>query len=494
MIKNKAIEVISTFSVPELKEFYLFLESPYYNSNKSLIKLFSEIKKTLLANKAEKLTEEFLYGKIFTGKKYNYGIMKNLMSELFKQAEKFLVINFYNNTIKEIDQRLILLGELERRGLDDNFRHAFTKTKDQLEASRISSRYYQNFSSLYETTRDFHRNRSNVNEYSQNVLNVIDFTFPHIISMLADEYAMQYTAEHSTNHKPETDLLKEFITRINIEDFIRFIENSAIKNKEDILIKLNFIKLLAGSGNNDEIYYKLRDVVFMNRGLYSNKMLYTLINNYLLLYAEKRASEGSREFFIEKYNMLKKMFTIVKMNKDGVGHIFLSTYLDTVLSGIKLGETDYVSGFAEEYRKDVDPSVRDVAYRLARAYIFAAEKKYEASLKELARTGQADFHIKLRTKFLYLRCCYELSLFEQGFSMIDSFKKFLADTKELHPDFRKKLNDSCKTYFELFKISSSPEKYDLEKLDKQINFVKASGINAKEWYLSKLDELKNKYY
>ncbi len=77
--------------------------------------------------------------------------------------------------------------------------------------------------------------------------------------------------------------------------------------------------------------------------------------------------------------------------------------------------------------------------------------------------------------------------------MIDSFKKFLADTKELHPDFRKKLNDSCKTYYELFRISSSPERYDSEKIDKQIAFVKASGINAKEWYLGKLEELKKQY-
>ena len=492
MIKNKAIEVISTFSEPELKEFSLFLESPYFNSNKSLIKLYGEIKKALLAGKAEKLTEEFLYRKIFKGKKYNYGIMKNLMSELFKQAEKFLVLNLNNNTIKETEQRLLLLEELERRGLDDNFKQVFTKTKDQIKAGKINSSYYQNLGRLYETAKDYYRNRSNINEYSQNVLNVVEYTFPQIISMLADEYALQYTAEHSTNHKPATDLLKEFFANINIEDFTKVVESSSIKNKEDILIRLHFIVMLTGS--SDEVYYKLRDVVFMNTELYSNQMLYTIMNNYLLLYAEKRASEGSGEFFTEKYNLLKKMFTVVKMNRDGVGYIFLSSYLDTVLSGIKLGETDYVSRFAEEFRKDVDPSVRDVAYRLARAYIFAAEKNYEASLKELARTGQADFHIKLRTKFLYLKCCYELSLFEQGFSMVDSFKKFLADTKELHPEFRKKLNDSCKTYFELFKISSSPEKYDLEKLDKRISFVKASGINAKEWYLSKLEELKSKYY
>ena len=493
MIKNKAIEVISTLSEPELKEFSLFLESPYFNSNKSLIKLFNEIRKALLAGSAAKLTEELLYGKIFKGKKFNYGIMKNLMSELFKQAEKFLVINLNNNALLDIDRQFLLLGELERRGLDDHFRHTFSKTKETIENRKISSSYYENSGRLYETAKDFHRNRSNIKEYSENAINVIEYTFPALVSMLADGNAMLYTAEHSANYKPEIDLLKEFIARINIKDFTGFVESSSVKNKEDILIKLNFIMLLSGS-NNDEIYYKLRDVIFSNAAIYSNQMLYTLMNNYLLLYAEKRASEGSAEFFAEKFSLLKKMFTLVKMNSDGVGCIFLSSYLDTVLSGIKLGETEYVSVFAEKFRKDVDPSVRDVAYRLARAYIFAAEGDYEACLKELARTGQADFHIKLRTKFLYLRCCYELGLFEQGFSMIDSFKKFVADTKELHPDFRKKLNDSITAYSGLFRIYSSPEKFGADKLDKQISFVKSSLISPKAWYLDELDKLKKKYY
>lgn len=493
MIKNKAIEVISTFSEPELKLFYLFLESPYFNSNKSLIKLFGVIKKSLQQKKAEKLNEENLYSKIFKGKKYNYGIMKNLMSQLFKQAEKFLVINLNNNTFREASQQLVLLSQLENRGLDDLFTQTFSRTKDLIESGKINSSYYEHFSRLYDTAKDFHRNRSSINEYSLNVLNVIEYTFPDVISILAEEYAMQYAAEHSTNYKPDTDLIGEFISRINIEEFSGFVESSGVKHKEDILIRLNFIKLLSGS-SSDEVYYKLRGVLLANTDIYSNRMLYTLINNYLILYAEKRASEGSAEFYAEKFSLMKKMFALVKMNADGVGYIFLSTYLDTVLSGIKLGETEYVKEFAEKFRKDVDPSVRDTAYRLARAYIFAAEKNYENCLKELARTVQADFHIKLRTKFLYLRCCYELSLFEQGFSMIDSFKKFIADTKELHPDFRKKLNDSCKTYFELFKISSSPEKYDPVKLDKLIAFVNASGINSREWYLNKLEELKNKYY
>ncbi|MBL8016462.1 MAG: hypothetical protein JNK43_04265 [Ignavibacteria bacterium] len=493
MIKNKAIDVINTFSAEELKLFHLYLESPYFNSNKSLIKLFSEIRKAITANKAGLMTEELLYGKLYKGRKYNYGIMKNLMSELFKQAEKFLVININNNSIKETGQQVLLLGELDRRELDDLFAHTFAKTKDRINGGKINQEHYSDLCALYETEKDFYISRSSINKYSTSVLNIIEHTFPLIVSVLADAYAIQYTAEHSSNYKPQTDLVKRLISQINIEDFTLLIESSGIKNKEDMLIRLKSIRLLWGSGSDEE-YYGLRDSVFKNAKLYSNRMLYTLINNYLLLYAEKRASEGSAEFFAEKFSLFRKMFTHVKMNSDGVGYIFLSSYLDTVLSGIKLGETEYVTRFTERFRKDVDPSVREVAYRLARAYIFAAEKNYEACLKELAQTGQADFHVKLRTKFLYLKCCFELSLFEQGFSMIDSFRKFVSDTRELHPDFRKKLNDSIKAYSALFKISSSPEKYSSAALEKQAAFVRSSSISPKNWYLEKLEELKRKFY
>ncbi len=492
MMKNKAIEVILTFSKNELKLFHLFLESPYFNSNKKLVRLFGEIKKALLANRAEKLSEELLYTKIFKGRKYNYGIMKNLMSELFKQAEKFLVINSNNEAIKDVHQQILLLGEFDKRELDDHFVHTFAGMKNRIAGGKIDTDYYKDLCALYETEKDYLINRSNISGFSASVLKIIEYTIPQILSELADALAIQYAAEHSANFKPETDLVTGFISRLDLEGFTKLVEDSPAKNKNDILTRLNFIKMLSGS-SSDETYYRLRDDIFMNSGMYSNRMLYTLINNCLILYAEKRASEGSYEFFAEKYSLLKKMFSIVRMNSDGVGYIFLSSYLDTVLSGIRLGETEYVSGFAEKFRRDVDPSVRDVAYRLARAYIFAAEKNYEACLKELSRTGQADFHVKLRTKFLYLKCCYELGLVEQGFSMIDSFKKFIADTKELHPGFRKKLNDSVKIYAVLFKITSSPEKYGTAAIDEQIAFVRSSAISPKEWYIEKLEEQKKNY-
>ena len=93
MIKNKAYQVITTFNTAEMKAFELFLLSPYYNSNKAVIKLFQLIRKHIQKAPIKPLLEEELFTRIYPAKKYNYGIMKNLLSDLFGQCEKFLAVH-----------------------------------------------------------------------------------------------------------------------------------------------------------------------------------------------------------------------------------------------------------------------------------------------------------------------------------------------------------------------------------------------------------------
>lgn len=487
MLNGKAAAIIKTFSKSERNSFADFLRSPYFNSNKNLAKLYSHIQKYFHRINDEKINEEFLYCKLFPGRKYNYKIMKNLLSSLAALSEKFIIVN---HSSKYINTAILLMKEYDKRGLDIYFHKTHKKLSLNTGDKQMYKEYYRDYSDVQETMREFYRNRSDVKKYSEYLLSGIDYTFPFIVSLLSDEFMLLVTAEHNTNLKPETDILREFISSLKLDDFINYISRSNLKNKEDMLIKLKTIKLFTDTENNDMMYYELRDSVFNNSHLYSNSMLDSLINNNILSYAEKRTSEGNREFLAERYNVMKKLFSLVKMNSEGVGYIFLSTYLDVVLTGIKLGETEYAFEFAEKFRNDVEPAAQNAAYHLAVAYIFAAKEDYESCLAELAIAEQTDHHIKLRTRFLYLKCYFELKMFEQGLSSVDSFNKYITDTKELHPDFRKILLDSCKSYKELFKITASPERYTADKLDKQIDFVRKSKISSKEWHISKLTELR----
>jgi hypothetical protein len=490
MLKSKAIEIIKTFSAGELKEFGLFIGSAYFNTNKNLVRLYKVISKNHKNLDSEKITEEYLYTKIFPAKKYNYGIMKNLMSELSGLSEKFLIINRNNNEIKGTRQKALLLSEYDKRGLDVYFKNVSEKLEEHLKGAKIDEEYYEDNYWVNSTITSFFLERSDVKNYFNGVLKKGELVLSYIVSILSDEAVIKFNLEHAYNKKPEVDFVSSLVESIQIEKLIDFLENNNISNKTDVIIKLKTILLLM-KDDQDEVYYSLRDEIYNNPGLYTNRMLHTFFANTLLTYTEKRASQGSNEFFREKYNLMKKMFSMVKMNSEGVGHLFHSIYLDFILSAIKLGELDYAEGFARDFVKHIDPFMRDVADHLGKAYIYAAKENYEACIGELAVTSQADFHIKLRTKFLYLKCYFELKMFEQGLSMVDSFKKFIVDTKEIHPDFRRQLIDSCKSYNSLFKISASEESYTVEKLDKQIEFIKRSSILSKQWHLDKMEEFRN---
>lgn len=490
MVKNKATGIIKTLSVSEKKELALFIRSPYFNSNKKLVKLYELILKDLDSINSENITEEFFYSKLYPSKKFSYPIIKNLMSELSGISEKFLIINSVKTGIDDVKQRLLLLKEFDKRDLDNLFLKSYEKLQKHLSTIKIHEDYFRDYFAVDEVLRNFHLNRSSVNEYASAALKGTENTFLLLISVLSDEFIIKLSVEHSANRKPEYDIIKEFITSVDIDALVRSVENSKLKNKEEILIKLKTISLFVNPVESKEVYFQLKDAIFSNYRKYSNLMLYTMIVNTILQYAEIRSSTGSPEFFEEKYRVLKKMFSFVKFNSEGVGHVYLSVYLDVVLTGIKLGETSYAAAFAEKFRNDVDPSVQDVAYYLASAYIHAANEEFEMCLAKLSKVDQTDHHIKLRTKFLYLKCYFELNMFEQGLSMVDSFRKFIGDTKELHSDFRKILRDSCKSYYELFRIASSPQLYTPEKIEKHENFIRNSRISSKEWHLKKLDELK----
>ena len=161
MTRNKAFQVIKTFSEKELKSFELFINSPYFNSNKNLPRLFSLFKKYLSTTKESEITEEFLYGRLFPGKKYSYGIMKNLISEMFSLCEEFLANTaVVNEKAFDFEQGLRRLDNYNIRSLDKLFFAEYKQLEKQLEYSVLSSDFYLNKSRLVEKLYKFYTRRS----------------------------------------------------------------------------------------------------------------------------------------------------------------------------------------------------------------------------------------------------------------------------------------------------------------------------------------------
>lgn len=261
MIKNKAIEVIITFSEPELKEFYLFLESPYYNSNKSLIKLFGEIKKALSAKNSEKLTEEFLYGKIFKGKKYNYGIMKNLLSELFGLCEKFLAVHPHKEDPNiEFEESLRRLKNLNYRSLDKLFMAEYKRVEDRMEYSVLSTDYYRNKFRLVEAKYKFYTRRSKYSGAADTLYPMSIYNMCDIISMFKQDVAGMEYLENQLNTVPPVNVTDAFYRNVDFEKFLKEIKGLDAEHFDYINLQIRLMKLYNERDDLDN-YYELKEFI-----------------------------------------------------------------------------------------------------------------------------------------------------------------------------------------------------------------------------------------
>ena len=190
MLKNKSFDVIKTLTPAELKSLELFIGSPYYNTNKAVITLFQLIKKHIQKDSEKPLLEELLFTRIYPGKKYNYGIMKNLLSELFGLCEKFLAVHpIEGDTTIEFEESIRRLQNYNRHSLDKLFHSEYKKANDRIEYSVLSTDYYRNKFRLLETLYKHYTTKSKYTGASDTIYPMSIYSTCDIISTIKKKIA-----------------------------------------------------------------------------------------------------------------------------------------------------------------------------------------------------------------------------------------------------------------------------------------------------------------
>ena len=106
--KTKLAGVLKNFEKADRLAAKRFLESPYFNSSKELIRLFQEILK--LQERGKPLLKEKLWKKVVPNKEYNDLRFRKYCSDLSKLMERFLIQQALEED--EIQQKILLLGKV----------------------------------------------------------------------------------------------------------------------------------------------------------------------------------------------------------------------------------------------------------------------------------------------------------------------------------------------------------------------------------------------
>lgn len=237
------------------------------------------------------------------------------------------------------------------------------------------------------------------------------------------------------------------------------------------------------------MHLKLKNAVFEKFDNYGREdqfnfiafLLNTIYNNPKL-----RKSKFHRESFeINKFALEKNIFFLERYAAHFPARLFWSICNNAVL----VKEIEWLEGFVNEYTPKLRKEEQDNMYNYAMARIHFEKKLYDKSLEDLTKINylqEMDGYDKITLRMLHLLNYFELGLDVQLFSLIDSYKHFLSDSKEIPPIYKESVKNSLKYYTIIAKA-----KFDNKKVD-YADFKKAGETKSlfyRTWLLNKMEEL-----
>ncbi|MBK9333317.1 MAG: hypothetical protein IPM96_13135 [Ignavibacteria bacterium] len=489
MLKSKVIETIIKLSEKERDELSEFLNSSYFNKKKKISEMYSIILKNSENLNQEDITEETLLKPIFEKNKYSYSFVRNLMSELLQLTEMFLVINsIKKNTVEDNHYNSILLREYNSRFLDNLFKLKIKKIRKQYKVRKIDHEYFDFMGRLEAENIAFHLYRSGMKNVPGHLISRTEYDLCYILLLLEFNMTDLNVNMASFNIDFEKEIMPEFARHIDFEKFLKDLIKIKSPVKFEIEMRVRLI-MLSVKKDDTENYFTLKNIVYNNLNKYKNgdcSNLFIKLKNYCAY----RIYSGDKNFYKEKYSLLKKELETVKYNSEGVGPLYINIYLEVIQNAVNSNEIGYANKIITEFTNELEVSKRDSVCYLAKAIVEFSLGNFDKTIEHLSEVEPVNIYIKNLTKILYLKLYYETDSLETGLSSLDSFIHYINETKELTPDRKKNLKKNYDILRKLYKMKNSPSKFSGFHLKELTDGIKISGVNNNEWYIEKAEQLR----
>lgn len=419
MIKSSLIAAIKTFSQKEIKEFGEFVNSPFFNKNANVIKLYEIIRKTYPDFEPSRLEKEKVFKKIFPSNPYKDSTMRLLMYYLFEVVEKFLAYSrFTSNGYIFKDN---LLNELFERKLYKDFEKNIEVVLNEINNQDIrDAAHYKNkyifaehklsyLAELYLGKYEKYLNTENIRHFSDNI------TYYYLISVLK-YYAITLNTTYLYNVKFDTSVFENIFRNFNVEQF----------REVPLIIIYYKVIMLFIMPEDEQNFYDLKDLIREHEKKIDKNTISDLYIN-LENYCHRKVRSGNLKFQRESQDIY-----ILEL-QSGVylihGSMPNSFFTSCVVGGCRLKEFEWVEKFIEKYSRELEESSRDSFYNYGLSYLNNDLANYEKALEYLAKVKFDEQYLKMDVRLLQCMIYYNLVWNLPLQSLLDTFKKTIQNNK-----------------------------------------------------------------
>ncbi len=476
MTKSILIELLRKFTPKEMKEFCEFVNSPFFNKNEGVIKLYEYLRKHYPDFPENKIDKKYIYGVIFPKLEYNDGFMRTLMFNLSCLAENYLSYTIFKKNYF-VDKRF-LLYELNNRELDRLFERNINAVTKKLQDEQIQDAdfFYNKYNIEYENLYYLGRTKLDKIEAIVKKSDVED-----MFSNLTCFYLV-----HSMNHYTyflnimklyhftfDTALYEEIMKALNVESYLDIPIVAVCYN-----VLMLFLK-----EDDSSYFYKTKEL--LNK--YESKLTNYLLNNaYLNLnnYCKRMILKGNESFLRELFEIYK--IAINRKIYPLQNEMSFRYYTDVVETALKLKEFKWAKDFIKNKKDMLPEDSRENTYFYALSIYELENKNFEKSLELLSKVKYNDIYHKLKLRGYLTMLYYELDYGDMLLSHLDSFNHFLlGDT--LISDERKEYYSSFIKFVKC--LSNIKIKYkgnELMNLKEKV--LQCDKLYNKEWLLEKIEQ------
>lgn len=468
--KSKLIKLLSTFSTLEWKRFGRFVQSPYHNTNQTIVTLYTILKKAFPFEINKELEQERLYKKIYGKEVFKLSKFQNLCSDLYELATDFMV-DVYLTKEKRKKKKLIV-DMLSERNYD-----LFKGASQQLIKEVETQEYLldsNDFLLLFQLHDALHHHVE-TEKYAVNHIN-FDKTVENLSAFYVD-IGTQLSAEQMG--------IKNYLNNKNE------IEETGKKRLRDLfqmVIDLHQDK-------ETEIYFELKNEVLgcwdQLKTRHKTNLLLHLINFSFTNIRIQKEFGHKESFYLYKIGVENQLFVID-------GKIGAIEFMNIGILGFSLDDAIWTDRFIKNHQQYLAEESRAIILPLIYAYKANFQKKYKLVIELLSTISSMNQLIYLpQIKSLLIRAYFEGVIQGEEYYRspldyeIESFKKMMLRNNKLS---KIKIDSSLNFLVlvkELSKIYRNDKRYDLEKIHHFESLLKKTQpLLLRKWLSEKLVELK----
>ncbi|MBK8965124.1 MAG: hypothetical protein IPM36_00290 [Lewinellaceae bacterium] len=468
MQQSKLLDVLRHFSGRQLTRFRDFLDSPYFNNSAELLQFFDFLAKHAPDFRNPVLEKATVLRTFKSAKLLNAKRLAYLMNQLQQLAEAFLATEHFR--ADDLEEAMALLQVFDPDALPRHYKFALEKAVQALEKKPLRNAAYFLSTFRLKAIRYDHADLQQHQFYQtlQEASDALDDFY--LVEKLRYGWAMA-ASEYVLNVRYQWNLGDRVL------DYL--LQNELPLNPT-AQIYLAGIRLVREPENTAHFFH-LKNLLEQHENRFSEpeqKQLYTGLLNYC---TRRINRENDLEFSTEYLEINKKLLASGLLFENG--ELSPWRFINLVNTGLRNGQTTWVSDFIRQYRKHLPEVYADDVTRIVRGQYHYHLGEYGQAQVLLNQVNPPNVLLAVTIRNLLARIYYETGETELLLAHLEAYRIYLLRQELLSQPMKQQARRFVDFTRKLAKIDK-PEAGQLPKLKKAMPAT--AEIYHRDWLLEQI--------